>query len=69
MCGDFAPYVLSLKLLNNKIHLASGFTDGALAIYNINDGSLVASLQGIDIQSLKQNTFSYFGNLVDHNLF
>jgi len=38
-------YVRSLKLLNNKIHLASG-TNGDINIYNINDGNLVSSLKG-----------------------
>jgi len=38
-------YVLCLKLLNNKIHLAAG-TDRSINIYNINDGSLVSSLKG-----------------------
>jgi WD40 repeat protein len=37
--------VFSLKLLNNKIHLAAGlYCD--INIYNINDGSLVSSLKG-----------------------
>jgi WD40 repeat protein len=41
-------YVYSLKLLSNKVHLCVG-GGGApfdLQIYNINDGSLVSSLQG-----------------------
>jgi WD40 repeat protein len=38
-------YVRSLKLLNNKIHLAAG-SNGDINIYNINDGSLVSSLKG-----------------------
>jgi WD40 repeat protein len=41
--------VSSLKLLNNKIHLAVAFgynNDYNISIFNINDGSLVASLKG-----------------------
>jgi WD40 repeat protein len=38
--------IWSLKLLNNKIHLAAGLYNGDINIYNINDGSLVSSLQG-----------------------
>ena len=42
-------YVYSLKFLSNKIHLAAGGGSGYpydIQIYNINDGSLVSSLQG-----------------------
>ena len=39
-------YVLSLKLLNTNIHLAAGFGNGDINIYNINDGNLVSSLKG-----------------------
>jgi WD40 repeat protein len=38
--------VNSLKLLNNNIHLAAGFSFGDINIYNINDGNLVSSLKG-----------------------
>jgi WD40 repeat protein len=38
-------YVNSLKMLNNRIHLAAGVF-GDINIYNINDGNLVSSLQG-----------------------
>ncbi len=39
--------VLSLKLLNNNIHLAAGVGyNGDINIYNINDGNLVSSLKG-----------------------
>ncbi len=40
--------IWSLKLLNNKIHLAagSGYPYNGIYIYNINDGSLVSRLQG-----------------------
>ncbi len=40
------PYVFSLKLLNNNIHLAAGVGYGDINIYNINDGNLVSSLKG-----------------------
>ncbi len=40
-----APYVWSLKLLNNNIHLAAGLYPD-VNIYNINDGNLVSSLKG-----------------------
>ena len=40
-------YFRSLKLLNNKIHLATGGgSPSDINIYNINDGSLVSTLQG-----------------------
>ncbi len=39
--------VYSLKLLNNKIHLAAGLSyPYDIKIYNINDGNLVSSLNG-----------------------
>jgi WD40 repeat protein len=38
--------VWSLKLLSNGIHLAAGFYSGNITIYNINNGSLVSTLQG-----------------------
>jgi WD40 repeat protein len=38
-------YVFSLKLLNTNFHLAAGLYPD-INIYNINDGSLVSSLQG-----------------------
>ena len=38
-------YVYSLKLLKNKIHLAAGCSSD-INIYNIDDGSLVSTLQG-----------------------
>ena len=40
--------IWSLKLLNNKIHMAAGtgFPYNGIYIYNINDGSLVSRLQG-----------------------
>jgi WD40 repeat protein len=38
--------VYSLKLLNTNIHLAAGLDSGDINIYNINDGSLVSSLNG-----------------------
>jgi WD40 repeat protein len=38
--------VLSLKLLNNNIHLAAGLGNGDINIYNINDGNSVSSLKG-----------------------
>jgi WD40 repeat protein len=39
-------YVYSFKLLNTIIHLAAGFYNGDINIYNINDGNLVSSLKG-----------------------
>ncbi len=39
-------WVASLILLTNQIHLAAGLGNGNINIYNINDGSLVVSLQG-----------------------
>jgi len=39
-------WVYSLKLLNTNIHLAAGLRYGDINIYNINDGTLVSSLQG-----------------------
>jgi WD40 repeat protein len=36
----------SLKLLNNKIHLAAGLYSGDIKIHNINDGTFVSSLTG-----------------------
>ncbi len=38
--------VYSLKLLNTNNHLAAGFYNGDIKIYNINDGNLVSSLEG-----------------------
>jgi WD40 repeat protein len=48
--------VWSLKLLNNNIHLAAALGNGDINIYNINDGSLVSSLQGhaSDVNDLVQ---------------
>ncbi len=39
-------YVLSLKMLNNKIHLVASVGYGDIFIYNINDGNLVSTLKG-----------------------
>jgi WD40 repeat protein len=41
-------WVISLKLLNNNIHLAAGlgYPNHDINIYNINDGNLVSSLKG-----------------------
>ena len=38
--------VYSLTLLNTKINLAAGLSNGNINIYNINDGNLVSSLKG-----------------------
>jgi WD40 repeat protein len=44
---NVAEGVISLKVLCNGYHLASGpLTSGIIRIYNINDGSLVVSLNG-----------------------
>jgi WD40 repeat protein len=52
-----SPYVDSLKLLNNKIHLAASIGFGEINIYNINDGNLVSFLKDYDyiwVQDLVQ---------------
>ena len=38
--------VLSLQLLSNSFHLAAGLSNKSLTIYNINDSSIVSTLQG-----------------------
>jgi len=35
-----------LKFLNNKIHLAAGFSNGDINIYNVNDWNIVSNLKG-----------------------
>ena len=40
-----SSYIFSLKLLNNKIHLAAGVSSN-IYIYNINDGRLISTLIG-----------------------
>jgi WD40 repeat protein len=42
----FRYSVECLKYLNNKIHLAAGFNNGDINIFNINDGSLFTTLKG-----------------------
>ncbi len=39
-------YVLCLKLLNDKIHLAAGFDNGDINIYNYNDKTVFSTLKG-----------------------
>lgn len=43
---DTDQSVLSLKLLNDGFHLATGLLNGSIFIYNIKDGSLTTTLVG-----------------------